>query len=637
MSNLPVIIGFGGINAAGRVSGHHSYRRTVMDSLDSTTVDQTYLSLASLMGLVSKQDSGWVDAQGNAINTSDIRTRFGEHIRNHTLIRRIEASHFDVNAIPIHKNAHITASGDAITFTAKRRQLPEHIPPNWTVSATEDDDIYKVVMTGVSNVLFHDTKIAPVQSAGQLPSGFEPSKLYQSRHHPRTLQMTVYGASDALRSTGIEWETIRQMVRPDQIAVYAGSTLVQADNDGIGGLLKAWGHGGRPTSKQLPLAYPQMVADFINAYILGSVGATGASLGACASFLYNLNAGVRDIQEGKRQVVLVGSSDAPIIPEIMEGFYTMGALASDAALLTLDAAKGLTEPDYRRACRPFANNCGFTIGESAQFILLCSDSFALELGAQIFGAIPGVFVNADGFKKSITTPGVGNYITMAKSAALIRSVLGEQSLRERSFVHAHGTSTPQNRVTESHVLNETAKAFGITHWPIAAIKAYIGHAQGVAAGDQLASTLGTWKYGFIPGIWTLDQKASDIFDSNLTLSQKALEVGTKGMDSALLNSKGFGGNNATAVALAPHIVEKMLAKKHGAQKMTAYSHKREAATEAADLYEKAITENSIKPIYHFGHNVLEGNQIKVSGSEIAIPGFDHTVDLNIENPFKDMC
>jgi acetoacetyl-[acyl-carrier protein] synthase len=610
----------------------------VLDSLDSHAVDETYLSLASLMGLVIKQDAGWTDTQGTAISVNDIRTRFGEHIRNHTLIRRIEPSHFDVNAIPIHKSAQITASNDdTITFTAKRRQLPEHTPSNWNITATGDDDIYQVVMKGVNNVLFHDTKVAPVQSAGQLPTGFEPSKLYQSRHHPRTLQMTVYGASDALRSTGIEWETIRQMVRPDQIAVYAGSTLAQADNDGIGGLLKAWGQGGRPTSKQLPLAYPQMVADFINAYILGSVGATGASLGACASFLYNLNAGVRDIQEGKRQVVLVGSSDAPIIPEIMEGFNTMGALASDAALLALDAGKGVTQPDYRRACRPFAQNCGFTIGESAQFILLCSDSFALELGAQIFGAVPGVFVNADGFKKSITTPGVGNYITMAKSAALVRSMLGEQSLRERSFVHAHGTSTPQNRVTESHVLNETAKAFGIAQWPIAAIKAYIGHSQGVAAGDQLANTLGTWKYGFIPGIWSLDKTASDIFDSNLLLSQKALEIGATGMDSALLNSKGFGGNNATATVLAPHIVEKMLAKKHGTQKMKAYFGSREKSIEAAATYETAITENSIKPIYHFGQNVLDGSHMKVTDQSITVPGFDHAVDLNIENPFKDMC
>ena len=36
-----------------------------------------------------------------------------------------------------------------------------------------------------------------VSSAGQLPTGFDPGALYQSRSHPRGLQLTVYGASDA--------------------------------------------------------------------------------------------------------------------------------------------------------------------------------------------------------------------------------------------------------------------------------------------------------------------------------------------------------------------------------------------------------------------------------------------------------
>ena len=35
---------------------------------------------------------------------------------------------------------------------------------------------------------------------------------------------------------------------------------------------------------------------------------------------------------------------------------------------------------------------------------------------------------------------------------------------------AHGTGTPQNRVTESAILNETARAFGIEGWPVAAVK-----------------------------------------------------------------------------------------------------------------------------------------------------------------------
>jgi acetoacetyl-[acyl-carrier protein] synthase len=387
----------------------------------------------------------------------------------------------------------------------------------------------------------------------------------------------------------------------------------------------------------MPLGYAQMPADFVNAYILGNVGATGGSLGACATFLYNLQSGVQDIREGKRKVVLVGGSDAPVIPEVIEGFRSMGALAEDKDLLALDGLSSLSDNDYRKACRPFGNNCGFTIGESSQFVLLMSDDLALELGAEIYGAVPDVFVNADGHKKSISAPGIGNYITLGKAASLVKSMLGAESLQQRSYVQAHGTSTPQNRVTESHVINEVAKAFAINSWPVAAIKCYLGHSQGTAGGDQLTTSLGTWKYGYIPGIQTTTEIANDVHQSNLLLSQQHLEVGAQGMDSVILNSKGFGGNNASAPILAPHIVERMLTKKHGAQAMNAWGARKESTAEKAAQYDDLATKGLAKPIYLYDNNVLEGYDLKISSTQIDLPGYKNPVSLDIKNPFSDFC
>ena len=151
------------------------------------------------------------------------------------------------------------------------------------------------------------------------------------------------------------------------------------------------------------------------------------------------------------------------------------------------------------------------------------DELALELGAEIYGSVPDVFVNADGFKKSIPSPGIGNYVTMAKAMATARSLIGDGGLRERSYIHAHGTGTPQNRVTESEIMNELAKTFGITNWPVAAVKAYLGHTLAPASGDQLTSALGTWKYGFIPGIATIDHIADDVHASHLTIGSGHIE------------------------------------------------------------------------------------------------------------------
>jgi acetoacetyl-[acyl-carrier protein] synthase len=380
-----------------------------------------------------------------------------------------------------------------------------------------------------------------------------------------------------------------------------------------------------------------MPADFVNAYVLGNLGSTGSSLGACATFLYNLRSGVEEISSGRRKLVLVGGSDAPITEEVIEGFRAMGALAELKGLLALAGKTVLTDEDLRHSSRPFANNCGFTMGESSQFVVLCDDSLALQLGAQIFGAVPKVYVNADGHKKSISAPGIGNYITLCKTAALIRSMLGDESLQQRSYVQAHGTSTPKNRVTESHVINETAKAFGIDNWAICALKSYLGHSQGTAGGDQLTLSLGTWQYGYIPGIHTLDAIADDVHDSNLRLERQHIEVGTTGMDSVLLNSKGFGGNNASAAVLAPHITTKMLERKHGKQAMIDYRKRLEQVQQTAAEYDQRAYSGIARPTYLFGHNVLEGEQLDISAKQIKIPGYAQPISLDIDNPFKDMC
>lgn len=610
-----MIVGFGGINPAGRISSHHAYRRLVIDRLPKAAADETYASLRSLMNL-----------EGDA---SDANVR--QYIREHTLIRRIEPHLMNCDAIPWQRTLHMEPRDHGFSFVTKRRQLPDVIPKGWEVSDVGDDEV-RVDVHGAMDVLVQDFRKSRVQSGGQLPSGFEPDKLYQSRNHPRGLQLTVYGASDAIRSLGIDWELLRQKVKPDQIAVYAGSGMSQLDTNGNGGMLQAHLLGKRVTSKQVALGLPEMPADFVNAYVLGSVGATGCNIGACATFLYNLRAGLEDIRSGNRRVVLVGNSEAPITPEIIEGYRTMGALAEDEALMALDASD---EADHRRACRPFSDNAGFTLAEACVFLVLFDDALAMELGASIYGAVGDVFINADGYKKSIPSPGIGNYVTVAKALASARATLGSEALK-RSFVQAHGTGTPQNRVTESHILNEMAKVFGLEPWIVAAIKAYVGHSLAPASGDQIISSLGVWKYGWIPGIATIDHVADDVHASHLRLQREHIEVDPGAIDLALINSKGFGGNNATCVLYAPDVARRMLSHKYGAERMRAHAAANEAVASSADAYDQQMINGIVNPIYRFGEGVLEGEDLTYDTRSIHIPGFDQAIDLDIQNPYPDM-
>lgn len=631
MSRLPVIVGFGGINPAGRASCHRAYIRLLIDKLSQQTQIDTLTDLATLTNRLQYLNGTYTTADGKPCLPIDIK----ESLLKNTLVRQIDAAYFNVKQQMFNRPATLNAE-QPLQFFLRKRQMPVNIPKNWTISEYSQGK-FAIKVEGEMNVILPDYKEALVQTAGQIPTGFEPGKLYPSRNHPRNLQLSIFAASDAIYSMGIDFSNIIEQIPPDQIAVYASNSIGQLDDFGFGGLTKYPALGKRTTSKQMPLGYAQMPADFVNAYILGNVGSTSGALGACATFLYNLNNAVNDIQSGRRKFVLVGGSDAPVTPEIIEGFRTMGALAEDKDLRALNNKTELTASDYRSACRPFGENCGFVIGESSQFIALMSDDLAIELGANIYGAIPKVFINADGYKKSISAPGIGNYISLGKTAAFIRSMLGEKALQQRSFIQAHGTGTPQNRVTESHVINETAKAFKIQNLPVCAIKSYLGHSQGTAAGDQLNISLGVWKYGFLPGITTTPEFAEDVHKTNLHFSNQHLEVGSQEIDVAILNSKGFGGNNASSFILAPHVVRRMLEKRYSKDKLLAFDKQNEITKQAVAEYDSRAIQGNTKPIYRYDHKVLQGEHLEITDQEIKLPNYKQAINLNEDNPFEDIC
>lgn len=638
MARLPVITGFGGINAAGRSSGHHGYRRLIIDALSDKAAHTTYNSLAALTGRLKRQDGAWQDAQGAAVDLEDYLSQLAPSLRQGSLIRSLESNLFEPDSLPYHRGAALgSISGGPLEFEMRMRDLPTPLPDGWQL--TDSDQVGRVRVRAAENleVMLKCSRETAVHSAGQLPTGFDPAELYASRNHPRGLQLTVFAASDAINSLGIDWEVLRQKVPADQISVYAGSGMSQLDYNGYGGMLQARLLGKKVTSKQLPLGYAEMPADFINAYLLGNLGTTGTNVAACATFLYNLRQGIRDIQAGTHRVVIVGTSEAPLVPEVFDGFATMGALADDASLRQLDGLAEDATPDFRRACRPFGYNAGFTLAESAQCIVLFDDELALELGANIYGGINDVFINADGFKKSIASPGLGNYISMAKAAAATRNVIGQEGLARRSYVQAHGTGTLQNRQTESHILNKIAETFGIQGWPIAAVKSYIGHSLASSSGDQLAASIGVWAEGIIPGILTVDEIADDVQNDSIDFLLQHREVGREAMDAVIINSKGFGGNNASASILAPHIVERMLAKRHGEKAMTQYRSRQERVAEATLDYDNSTLAGENRTIYKFDNNVLGSESIALDAERLSVNGLGAEISLKMHNHYQDMC
>ncbi|MDX2368916.1 MAG: beta-ketoacyl synthase [Colwellia sp.] len=629
-SSLPVIIGMGGINAAGRTSFHQGFRRIVIDKITAEARQETFVGLASLMKLVSFKNGQFFDQQGDEVLASNIEAKFGQQILDGTLIRKIEKNHFDPDATHWYQKMHVQPVDKTICFSLRAKELPHPLPHAWHVTDLGDGKVSVEIPEELT--ISHDAyRDNPIKAAGQMPTGFEPAALYNSRHQPRGLQATIFAATDAIRSTGIEWDAILDKISPDQVGTYSASIAGQMQAEGFGGLMKSRLAGSRVSSKQFALGLNTMSTDFINAYVTGNVGTTVTTSGACATFLYNLRSAVQDMQAGRVRVAIVGSAEAPITSEVIEGFGNMSALANEKGLKKLDNTDNV---DHRRTSRPFGNNCGFTIGEAAQFVVLMDDALVIEMGAKVMASVADVFVNADGYKKSITAPGPGNYITMAKSVALAQSILGKESLQQRSFILAHGSSTPQNRVTESLIYDRIATSFGIDNWPISAPKAFVGHTLGPASGDQMAMALGIFSDKIMPGITTIDKVADDVYSDRLNIATEHWDCGD--MDIAFINSKGFGGNNATAVVLSPEVTLAMITKRYSEKVITEYHQKLTLIEQAQALYRQRANQGEFDVIYKFGEGLLDEDSIEINNDSLTFAEFKNTISLPTENPFSDM-
>ena len=205
---LPIIVSMGGVNAAGRTSGHQSYRRMVIDALPEDEQARTLAGLAVSMGLVTTENGEtFIAAEDEAsLSLAEVAARYRDAVLAGTLVRRVEKSHFDVDALHWQSSAllNVDESGDgqAIQFTLKADQVPSPLPAGWQVAPLDEARV-TVTAPGGAEVLLENTREFPVKAAGQLPRGFDMASLYNSRFQPRGLQMALFGATDPVVSSPI--------------------------------------------------------------------------------------------------------------------------------------------------------------------------------------------------------------------------------------------------------------------------------------------------------------------------------------------------------------------------------------------------------------------------------------------------
>jgi 3-oxoacyl-[acyl-carrier-protein] synthase-1 len=237
---------------------------------------------------------------------------------------------------------------------------------------------------------------------------------------------------------------------------------------------------------------------------------------ACSSGVKAVAAGQRLIAAGVCDAVLVGGVDT-LCRLTLRGFHSLDLVSE-------------------QACRPLdKHRQGINIGEAAGLLLL-------EKSAPEHAACPHLLAvgeSSDAYHMSSPHPG-GDGAVLAMQNALRLSGL---SAGDIDYINLHATATRINDQVES---NAVYRVFGGAT-PCSGNKGITGHTLGAAGALEAIAVLLALKHRFIPGTRGLRELDDDC---RCNVVQRPLSNRT--LHTAISNSFGFGGNNASVIFSAAY-------------------------------------------------------------------------------------
>lgn len=239
---------------------------------------------------------------------------------------------------------------------------------------------------------------------------------------------------------------------------------------------------------------------------------------ACATSAHCIGNAMELIQLKKQDIVFAGGGD--------EIHWSMTMLFD-----AMRALSGGYNDRAEQASRPFdVNRDGFVISGGGGVVVLEELQSALDRGAKIYAELIGYGATSDGF--DMVQPSGDGAVRCMRLAL-------ENVDQPVDYINAHGTSTP---IGDTQELNAICEVFGEVP-RIASTKSLTGHALGAAGVNEAIYTLLMIDNGFISPSINIDEL--DPVAAKLPIVRdpiKDIEVNT-----AMSNSFGFGGTNATLV------------------------------------------------------------------------------------------
>ena len=244
---------------------------------------------------------------------------------------------------------------------------------------------------------------------------------------------------------------------------------------------------------------------------------------ACATSAHCIGAAVEQIQLNKQDVVFAG-----------------GGEEEDWTLASLFDAMGALSTQYNEAPATASrtydiNRDGFVIAAGAGMVVVEELEHAKARGAKIYAEITGYGATSDG-SDMVAPSGEGAVRCMRQAMATTDGPV--------DYINTHGTSTPVGDTKELEAIREV---FGDQIPRFASTKSLCGHSLGATGAQEAIHCLLMLDEDFIaPSINVIDL---DPAAEGMPLVTATIE--NAGIRTAMTNSFGFGGTNATLILQKP--------------------------------------------------------------------------------------
>jgi 3-oxoacyl-[acyl-carrier-protein] synthase-1 len=240
---------------------------------------------------------------------------------------------------------------------------------------------------------------------------------------------------------------------------------------------------------------------------------------ACATSAHCIGAAAEQIQLGKQDIVFAGGGEEDHW-NLASMFDAMGALSTKYN----DAPTTASRP-YDASRDGFVSACG------SGMLVIEELEHAKARGAKIYAELVGYGATSDG-QDMVAPSGEGAYRCMEIAKATVDG--------DVDYVNTHGTSTPAGDIVE---VQNIKKLFGEKMPKYGSSKSMCGHSLGATGAQEAIHCLLMLQHDFIApsiNVFDLDPALADTPPVTATIENA-------GIRTAMSNSFGFGGTNATLV------------------------------------------------------------------------------------------